>query len=105
MEPLTWTGIHAAYFTIPFGVLLSASIVSGVMLGGLSLIDSRPYRGLLFVGSLIVALAFVLAVSATFDFVTTGDLQAVLTSFHGWGKGLSKAVFLKLLTGTLMFPN
>ena len=72
MEPLTWFGAYASYFTLPMAILCALAVVSGVAGMLLSVTDSKPSRALFTTAGLVIGVLLIWALVFVYGLITSG---------------------------------
>ena len=72
MEPLTWFGAYASYFTLPMAILCALAVVSGVTGMLLSVTDSKPSRALFTTAGLVIGVLLIWALVFVYGLITSG---------------------------------
>ena len=72
MEPLTWFGAYASYFTLPMAILCALAVVSGVTGMLLSMTDSKPSRALFTTAGLMIGVLLIWALVFVYGLITSG---------------------------------
>ena len=72
MEPLTWFGAYASYFTLPMAILCSLAVVSGLTGMLLSVTDANPVRALFTTVGLMIGVLLIAAMVMIYTWISAG---------------------------------
>ncbi len=79
MEPLTWFGDYASYFTLPMAILCALAVVSGATGMLLSITDSKPSRALFTTVGVMIGVLLIAALVIVYSWITVGFSGADLS--------------------------